>query len=61
MRYRNVSGQDRVLMVERASGVKVAAGDVIDVTEPGPVEGLRGQEAVWQPVTEPDDNEAAEE
>lgn len=55
--YRNVSGHDRVLMVDRSSGVKVQAGATITVDDEGLQKGLVGQESVWQPVTEPDEQE----
>jgi len=58
--YRNNYGHDRVLMVDRSSGVKVPAGETIEITDEGLQKGLVGQEAVWQPVTEPD-NETVEE
>lgn len=57
MRYRNVSGHDRVLMVTPSRGVKVAAGDVVEVSDQGAVKGLVGQEVLWEPVAEPVEEE----
>lgn len=58
--YRNVSGQDRILMMGAATGVKVLDGDTVEVTDPALVRGLVGQESVWQPVTEPEPDDEEE-
>ena len=57
MRYINVSGQDLILMTGQAAGVKVLDGETVDIDDPGLIAGMVGQESVWQPVT---DNEQEE-
>lgn len=61
MRYKNVSGQDRVLMVDKTSVTKVEAGATVEIVDEGLIAGLVGQESLWQPVTEPDSSSSSDE
>lgn len=57
MRYTNVSGQDLILMTGQAAGVKVLDGEIVEIDDPGLIAGLVGQESVWQPVTDSEQEE----
>jgi hypothetical protein len=51
--YRNVSGDDRILMTGSATGTLVPAGAEVEVLDEGLIAGLVGQESLWEPVVAP--------
>lgn len=60
MRYRNVSGHERILMVTPTRPAKVGPDEIVEVTDDQAIQGLVGQEKMWEPVAEPVANEEKE-
>lgn len=54
MRYLNATGRARRVVVSRSPErwERVGAGEVVVIDDPAVIEGLEGQEAIWEPLSD---------